>query len=92
MELEETVEPAEGVVSADIEGGTVLLDLRTEQVYSLHDTATDVWAYISTGPKTLPHILHYLNTLFDVSPDMLRHDLNALIGEWHREGLIRMGP
>ena len=80
-----------GIASAQVHGETVLLDLQHGKYYSLNGTGAAVWALLDE-PRTATELCAALLERFDVEPETLRGDLQDLLDDLRRQGLIEEGP
>ncbi len=76
-------------MAQEVSGETVILDLKSEQYFSLDAVGTRVWQLLETVPM-LEEIYHQLLMEYDVEPEQLKTDLEMLIAELSREGLIEL--
>ena len=79
---------AQGVLSQEISGETVLLDLNSEGYFGLDRTGTRIWQLLQE-PKSLEEMHETLASEFNVDPEVLRADLQAHLNELEAAGLIR---
>jgi hypothetical protein len=79
--------PSADVVSQEIEGEVVLVHLGTNRIYALNETGARLWALLDAGYAP-PRIQHELGREFDVDPGELEQQINALLDELAREGLL----
>jgi len=80
-------EVPETVLTREIDGEMVLLDLASETYYGLDDVGTRIWAAL-VQHKTLPKAQQALIEEFDVAPAVLERDLLRLLGELQDHGLV----
>jgi len=83
------VEIPECVLTREIDGELVLLDLRSETYFGLDDVGTRFWAALAENP-TLPEARRALLEAFDVDPARLERDLAHLLGELEAHGLVAL--
>lgn len=76
------------VVSRVIDGEAVLLDLSSGRYLGLNDVATRVWELVAKGER-FEAIRAALLAEFDVPPEILERDLDALFTEMVTRGLVR---
>ena len=82
------VRPSPRVTFQQIGDETVLLDLDTEQYYSLDGIGARVWQWIVEG--LAPHeIESRLIDGYDATPETIRADLASLLRQLEGAGLIR---
>jgi hypothetical protein len=80
------VAPAD-VLMRELDGEAVLLDLRSETYFGLDDVGTRIWNHVTTAPSVQAAYEAVLAE-YDVAPDVLRHDLEALLDELVDRGLL----
>lgn len=75
------------VIAQEVSGETVLLDLKSEQYFSLDAVGTRIWQLVNEG-AVLDEIKRTLLKEYDVNEAQIDRDLNVLIEELVREGLL----
>lgn len=78
----------EDVLSRDLDGEAVLLDLRSGKYFGLNGTGARVWALLKDGLER-PEIAKVLTEEFEVDEDRARADVDAFIAALMDRGLIR---
>ena len=89
MDLNQSISLSPDVISQEVSGETVLLDLQTENYFGLDEVGTRIWQLI----KETDDLKAIFNTLLDeyeVSEDRLQNDMGVLLGEISELGLIRL--
>jgi hypothetical protein len=76
-----------GVVFAEVDGDTVLLDGRSGVYYALNQIGTRLWALI-IGGAALGEIHDVLLKEYDVPAEVLWADLTRLVGEMTDNALV----
>jgi hypothetical protein len=76
-----------GVVFAEVDGDTVLLDGRSGVYYALNQIGTRLWALI-IGGAALGEIHDVLLEEYDVPAEVLWADLTRLVGEMTDNALV----
>lgn len=76
------------VLEQELDGETVLLDLRSDNYFGLDEVGTRVWQLLRDG-KDSEAIVARMVDEFDVEIGQLRQDLEALLGELSGAGLIK---
>jgi len=76
------------VVSRDIEGGLLLVDLRNGATWKLNQLGAAVCRQIDAGAD-LAALLGDLQGRYDVGADRLRGDVEALLAELQQQGLVQ---
>lgn len=78
---------SKNVVSQEIDGETVLLDMDGENYFGLNTVGTRIWQLLKE-PRTPQEIFSSLILEYDVESDQLLEDLNEIIGQLLTNGLI----
>ena len=89
MNLNQTIALSSQVISQEVAGETVLLDLESECYFGLDAVGTRVWQLIGDSGKLLT-IYNTLLEEYEVDEAQLLIDLEALITEASRQGLITL--
>jgi hypothetical protein len=89
MNLNQTITPSPEVISQEVSGETVLLDLQSENYFGLDEVGTRIWQLIKET-NDLQAIFETLLAEYEVSEERLRQDLDTLLGEISGLGLIRL--
>jgi len=89
MNLKQTVTLSPDVISQEVSGETVLLDLESEHYFGLDEVGTRIWQLLKeTGD--LNAIYNTLLDEYEVSGERLQQDLDKLLTEIEKLGLITM--
>ena len=83
-----TWEPDPEVVTQRVEGETVLVHLRTNEIYALNSTASRAWDLLATGMNR-EAVQEELQREFDVPSDQLRDEIDTLIANLIEKKLLR---
>jgi hypothetical protein len=86
-DIQRLVKPAPDVVFQEVEGETVLLDLKSERYYALDDVGTRFWR-LMTEHEDLDHVVAAMLEEFDVDEATLRSDLEALVEKLNAADLV----
>jgi hypothetical protein len=84
---QQTYRQSADVVSSRLGDAGVLVHLKTNRILELNVTGVRIWELIGEG-LPVPAIEDRLQQEFDVAPDVARAELERLIGDLSREGLI----
>lgn len=76
-----------GIIETDLDDELVLLDPKTQGMFSLNATGRVIWHGIKNA-ESLESIAQKLEQQFTVSFDQAQTDAGALIGELEQAGLI----
>jgi coenzyme PQQ synthesis protein D (PqqD) len=83
-----TWEPDPEVVAQRVEGETVLVHLRTNEIYALNSTGSRAWDLLTTGMDRKA-VHEELQREFDAPGDQIRDELDALIANLIEKKLLR---
>jgi hypothetical protein len=89
MNLNQNITLSPEVISQEVSGETVLLDLESENYFGLDEVGTRIWQLIKET-SDLKAIYQTLLTEYDVSEERLQQDLNTLLGEIAKLGLVTL--
>ncbi len=79
----------EHILSQEVQGELVLLDLRTGSYYGLNEVGSHIWSLL-LQQKGLDDIVEALGQAYDVSSDRLRADVTAFIQRLVDFGLLSL--
>lgn len=68
-------------------GEVVFLNLDNESYYGLDNTGSIIWKEL-TSTQNIETAFNNLLVVFDVTPDKLKKDLNFLLNELNKNGII----
>ena len=77
----------EEVLSRQLDGEAVLLDLQSGTYFGLNEIGALVWDLVSAG-KTVGEIRVGLLEAYEVEPEVVDADLERLIDDLQRRGLV----
>jgi hypothetical protein len=77
----------EDVLIQNLDGEAVLLNLKSELYFGLDDAGLSMWQALTTMPS-IQKAYDVLLAEYDVTPEKLKHDLNELLNELIKHGLI----
>jgi hypothetical protein len=89
MNLNQTITLSPDVISQEVSGETVLLDLESENYFGLDEVGTRIWQLIKET-NDLKAIYDTLLTEYDVKEERLQQDLDTLLSEISGLGLITL--
>jgi coenzyme PQQ synthesis protein D (PqqD) len=80
-------------VACDLDGEVAILHVKSGVYYGLDRTGAWIWSFIQV-PRTVAEIRASLVARYDVEPERAARDLDRLLGNLAREGLveIRVAP
>jgi len=87
--LNDRVVVPDGVLSKEIDGETVVLNLESGVYFGLDPVATDMWRGLQIGAP-LNEVASALETSYEVEPAVLRADLLQLVNELVAKGLVKV--
>src|SRR5579864_7655841 len=88
ISLESTVCIPDDVVSRDLEGEAVILNLASGTYFGLNEVGTRIWSLIKEH-GSLREVFELMRQEYEVSPHELETDLLQLVDELHAKGLVR---
>lgn len=88
LTLNDRVQIPEIIVSRDLGGETVVLNLETGMYFDLDGVATDVWQAIQAS-ASLQAVYDRLLASYEVDPTVLSDDLLRLVNQMVNKGLLR---
>jgi len=80
-------EISDEVLSQEVNGETVLLDLSGESYFGLNEVGTRIWQLLKTS-MTVGETLDTLEDEYDVEREQLESDVGELLGKLADAGLI----
>ncbi|MEP0203736.1 MAG: PqqD family protein [Halioglobus sp.] len=89
MNLKQTITLSPDVISQEVSGETVLLDLESENYFGLDEVGTRIWQLIESAGD-LEAIFNTLMEEYDVDEEQLLGDLSDLVGEVEKLGLVKL--
>lgn len=78
------------VLIQELDGESVLLNLKSERYFGLDEVGTRMWALL-TGSQSIQHAYDALLAEYEVEPDVLRRDVLTLIDKLLAHGLVEIG-
>ena len=79
----------ETVLFRELDGESVLLNLKTESYLGLDRVGTRMWAVLTTQPS-IQAAYDVLLAQYDVAPDVLRRDVENLLEHMFEHGLVEL--
>jgi Coenzyme PQQ synthesis protein D (PqqD) len=89
MNLNQTITLSPDVISQEVSGETVLLDLESENYFGLDEVGTRIWQLIKET-NDLQIIFNTLLDEYEVKEDRLQQDLDVLLSEISGLGLVTL--
>jgi len=89
MNLNQKITLSPDVISQEVSGETVLLDLDSENYFGLDEVGTRIWQLIKEK-EDLQAIYNTLLDEYEVEESRLQADLEALLGEISKLGLVSL--
>lgn len=90
LTLGDSVSVPEGVLSRELDGETVLLNLDTGIYFGLDAVATDMWRAMH-ATQALSEAVETLRAQYAADPVVLRNDLLRLANQMLMKGLLQAG-
>ena len=89
MNLNQTITLSPDVISQEVSGETVLLDLESENYFGLDAVGTRIWQLIKENDD-LQAIYDTLLEEYEVEEQRLQTDLETILGEITQLGLVTL--
>jgi len=89
MNLNQKITLSPDVISQEVSGETVLLDLESENYFGLDEVGTRIWQLIKEK-EDLQAIYNTLLDEYEVEESRLQADLETLLGEISKLGLVSL--
>ena len=87
--INSTIHKSPNHVSTDLGGEVVILDMQSDEYFSLDGVGIRIWEMIETSTP-VNEILAAILQAYDVEPATAERDLLAVLSEMAREGLIEV--
>ncbi len=91
MNLNQSITLSPDVISQEVSGETVLLDLESENYFGLDEVGTRIWQLIEEKGN-LQGIYDTLLAEYEVTEEQLLDDLEALVTQIADLGLVSLQP
>ena len=75
------------VLTRELRGESVLLDLASERYFGLDEVGTGMWRALTAG-STIEAAIEALEAEYDVAPEQLRDDVAAFVRKLADAGLV----
>ena len=85
------VKISDQVLSQEVSGETVLLDLQSEFYFGLDKTGTRIWELLQSG-VSIQDLIGKMLDEFEVDRQTLEADVNALLEKLLDAGLVSVDP
>ncbi len=85
----QTIKISSEVLTQEVGGETVILDLKSEGYFGLDEIGTRIWQLIQEQ-KNLQSVTETMLNEYDVEPDQLKTDINNLLNELIKSGLVNL--
>jgi len=89
VSFSQRVKLADDVLVSNLEGESVLLNLKSERYYGLDQVGTRFLTLLSSS-ESIEHAFDALLAEYDVEAETLRTDLTALLLDLREQGLVEI--
>lgn len=90
MKLTDKVLASDDVVSREVGGETVLMDLASGTYFGLNEVGGRIWRMIDADPLTVAQICDRIEEEFEVTRTDLEGDITALMQDLAERSLVRV--
>ena len=87
ISFDDHVHVPDDVLLSELDGESVLLNLKSETYFGLDEVGTRMWGALTTA-DSIQGAFDVLKDEYDVAPDRLRDDLNVLLTKLLEHGLL----
>lgn len=77
------------LVSADMDGDTVMMSVESGVYFGLTGIAPRIWELLQS-PRSADELFEVLSGRYDVSPMVLRADIEAFLKDMQKNGIVRV--
>jgi hypothetical protein len=84
---EPRLQPSSEIVSRQVGDEVILVNLQTSEIYALNRTAARLWELLSSGAER-DAAAKQMAEEFEVDSNQLNAEIDALVGELHRTGIM----
>jgi hypothetical protein len=81
----------EAVLYQELEGEVVLLNMANQEYYGLNDVGAQMWKCLLESAGNVDSAEALLSETYDIEPSVIRADLERLVRELLKVGLLRAG-
>lgn len=92
MKLSDKVVASEVVVTRELGGGLVLLDLASGTYFGLNEVGVLIWQLMEEGAVTLAEVVGRITAEFEVDTERVEADIIALASELSERKLLTIEP
>jgi len=85
--MTQTIEISSEVLTQEVGGETVILDLKTESYFGLDEVGTRIWQLLQQGKDT-QNITETMLDEYDVEEKQLEKDIQNLLTKLNEAGII----
>jgi hypothetical protein len=89
LDFSQRLSVPEDVLLQELDGESVILNLKSECYFGLDEVGTRMWAVL-TSSASIQDAYELLLTEYDVAPDVLRQDLVGLAEQLVGHGLLEI--
>ena len=87
--MAQTIKISSEVLTQEVGGETVILDLKSEGYFGLDEIGTRIWQLLQEQ-KNLQSVTETMLNEYDVEPDQLKTDIKDLLNELVKSGLVNL--
>lgn len=90
LSFDQAVRVPDHTLMRELAGEAVLLNLDNETYFGLDEVGTRIWQTLTSAPS-IQSGYESLLAEYDVAPEVLRQDLEVLVGQLLDHGLLELG-
>lgn len=88
-DLPQHITASQEILFQELEGESIMLNLRDEYYYSLDETGTRIWQLLAEHGD-VEQVVRQMMTEYEVDEASLRQDVAELIAQWSAAGIIKV--
>ena len=89
INLNTTLQRRADLISADMDGDVVMLDVEKGKYFGLNAVGAHIWEAIET-PQNVSDLCTQVETAFEVSRDVCETDTLAILKDMHGRGMLHI--
>jgi hypothetical protein len=79
----------QGLIQAEIDGETVMMDADSGDYYGLDSVASRIWQLLET-PITTAELIEQILQEYEVTPEQCQQDVNEFLTQLHKNKMIKI--
>lgn len=89
MDLSKNILLSDLILGTEIDDETILLDMKSENYFGFDSVGSDIWRLLKER-KSLQETYDALMKMYEVEPEVLKHDLFEFVEQLEKNGLVKV--